>query len=328
MTTQHVQKPGARANHRSVAERVLTTERDALTRLMQDLPADFDRVVDLILGSKGRVILSGMGKSGHIAQKIAATLASTGTPAHFVHPGEASHGDLGMITAADTCILISNSGETAELGDLIAHTRRFSIPIIGISRRADSTLMRAADYHLLLPDAPEACAIGLAPTTSTTLSLALGDALAVAVMEARGFASADFGLLHPGGKLGAQLARVDKLMHTGAALPLVAEDMPMSEVLLVMTSKGFGIAAVVDGDGRLAGVVTDGDLRRNMSQLLTCRCGEIATRDPVTVRADMIAAEAMAILSQKRVTALLVVDDTGLPTGIISIHDLLKAGVA
>ncbi|SFC20453.1 KpsF/GutQ family sugar-phosphate isomerase [Tropicimonas isoalkanivorans] len=312
----------------AVAKRVLDTESNALRRLQSELPEDFASVVEVILGNSGRVIVSGMGKSGHVAQKIAATLSSTGTPSHFVHPAEASHGDLGMITAKDICILISNSGETAELGDLIAHARRFSVPIVGISRAPDSTLMRAADFRLLLPDAPEACLIGLAPTTSTTMSLALGDALAMALMESRGFAPEDFGRLHPGGKLGAQLARIGTLMHGPEALPLVPEDMPMQEVLIVMSSKGFGIAALVGADGRLAGVISDGDLRRNMDGLLTRTSGEIATRSPVTVGEEMLAAEAMALLNERKVTALLVIDGQRRPIGVVGIHDLLRAGVA
>ncbi|MEZ5910822.1 MAG: KpsF/GutQ family sugar-phosphate isomerase [Paracoccaceae bacterium] len=307
--------------------RVLRTEASALVQLAEALPADFAAVVDLILGASGRVIVSGIGKSGHIGRKIAATLASTGTPSYFVHAADASHGDLGMVTRADICLLISNSGEAAELRDLVAHTRRFTIPMIAISSRPDSTLMKAADYRLCLPDAPEACAIGMAPTTSTTMTLALGDALAVALMERRGFVAEDFRDFHPGGKLGAQMARVSQLMHGGDDVPVVTADASMSETLLTMTSKGFGIAAVVEA-GRLAGVISDGDLRRNMNGLMDRTAGEVATRTPVTVTPDSLAAEALALMNARKIGALMVVDDTQAPLGVLHIHDLLRAGVA
>jgi arabinose-5-phosphate isomerase len=310
---------------RSTAARVLRLEGEAVTRMADALPADFQPAVQAILAVKGRVILSGMGKSGHIARKISATFASTGTPSYFVHPAEASHGDLGMITPEDLCILISNSGETSELGDIVAHVARFSIPMIGFSKNPDSTLMKAADYRLTLPAEPEACIIGMAPTTSTTLTLALGDALAVAVMEQRGFLPEHFRTFHPGGKLGAQLATAAQLMHEGAALPLVAEDLPMPEVLLTMTEKGFGIAGVTD-QGRLAGVITDGDLRRNMDGLMDKTAGAVATRNPRSVAPDTLAAEALAMMSG-RITALFVVDRTGVPVGLLHLHDLLRAGV-
>ncbi|WP_102106979.1 KpsF/GutQ family sugar-phosphate isomerase [Oceaniglobus roseus] len=312
----------------ATAARVLETEATALRRLAAEMPEDFEPLVARILTLRGRVIVSGIGKSGHIARKIAATLASTGTPALFVHPAEASHGDLGMIGAEDACLLISNSGETSELSDIITYSRRFSIPLIAISGRADSTLMRAADLRLLLPDAPEACPIGMAPTTSTTMTLALGDALAVALMEARGFAAERFHDFHPGGKLGAQMMRADQLMHTGEALPLVPEDTGMGETLLVMTSKGFGIAAVTDAEGRLAGIVTDGDLRRNMALLMAHTAGQIATRNPVTIGPGTLAAEALAILNARKISVLVVVDDDRRPIGVLHIHDLLRRGVA
>jgi len=313
---------------RAAAARVLTIEGEAVLRMAQELPADFVAAVETILACKGRVILSGIGKSGHVARKIAATLASTGTPSQFVHPAEASHGDLGMVTEVDVCILISNSGETAELGDMISHTRRFSIPMIAISRRADSTLMRAADLKLLLPDAPEACTIGMAPTTSTTLTLALGDALAVALMEQRGFVHEHFRVFHPGGKLGARLAQVHQLMHERDELPLVRADTPMSETLLAMTGKGFGIACVVDAAGRLTGVISDGDIRRHIDGLMGKVAGDIATRTPKTVPPDMLAAEALAVMNDRKVTALVVVDADGRPIGLLRLHVLLKAGLA
>ena len=309
------------------ARRVLGIEARALNQLADELPADFDAALVAILACRGRVIVSGVGKSGHIGNKIAATLASTGTPASFVHATEASHGDLGMVTEQDFCLLISNSGETAELRDIVAHTRRFSIPMAAISSNPDSTLMQAADYKLTLPKAPEACSIGMAPTTSTTLTLALGDALAVALMERRNFRPDDFRVFHPGGKLGAQMATVGQLMHTGDEVPIVAHDMPMQDVLITMTSKGFGTAAVCQ-DGRLMGVVSDGDLRRHMHHLMQKTAGEIATINPITVTKKQFAAEALNIMNMRKISVLVVVDDAHHPVGVIHIHDLLRAGVA
>jgi len=309
------------------ARRVLRIEAAALEQMASELPDDFSAVVDAILKTTGRVIVSGVGKSGHIGNKIAATLASTGTPASFVHATEASHGDLGMVTAADFCLLISNSGETAELRDIVAHTRRFSIPMAAISSKPDSTLMRAADYKLGLPPAPEACHIGMAPTTSTTLTLALGDALAVALMERRNFRPDDFRVFHPGGKLGAQMATVAQLMHSGDELPVVDANMPMQDALITMTAKGFGIAAVCR-DGRLTGVISDGDLRRHMHHLMEKQAGDIASENPVTVSADQFAAEALNIMNTRKISVLMVVDAENMPIGILHIHDLLRAGVA
>lgn len=309
------------------ARRVLGIEARALDQLADELPADFDAALAAILACRGRLIVSGVGKSGHIGNKIAATLASTGTPASFVHATEASHGDLGMVTEQDFCLLISNSGETAELRDIVAHTRRFSIPMAAISSNPDSTLMRAADFKLTLPKAPEACSIGMAPTTSTTLTLALGDALAVALMERRNFRPDDFRVFHPGGKLGAQMATVGQLMHTGDEVPIVAHDMPMQDVLITMTSKGFGTAAVCQ-DGRLMGVVSDGDLRRHMHHLMQKTAGEIASINPITVTKNQFAAEALNIMNTRKISVLVVVDDAHHPVGVIHIHDLLRAGVA
>jgi arabinose-5-phosphate isomerase len=310
----------------AAARRTLQTEADALAHLAGHLPPDFESAVARILDIKGRVIVSGIGKSGHIGRKIAATLASTGTPASFVHCAEASHGDLGMITAQDLCLLISNSGETAELRDIVYHTKRFSIPMIGISSREDSTLMKAATYRLTLPDWPEACPIGMAPTTSTTLALGLGDALAVALMEKRGFRSEDFGVFHPGGKLGAQMKTVSEMMHSGESLPVLPQDAPMHEVLLTMTSKGFGIAALTE-NGVLAGVISDGDLRRNIDTLMDCTPIDIANRTPVTVGPDCLAPEALALANARKIGALLVVDGDNRPIGVLHIHDFLRAGV-
>ena len=309
------------------ARRVLQTEANAILEMVEALPKDFAEVVELILKTEGRVIISGVGKSGHIGRKISATLASTGTPSYFVHAAEASHGDLGMITSQDICLLISNSGETNELRDILLHTRRFNIPMIAISSNMGSTLMQSADFKLNLPNLPEACAIGMAPTTSTTLTLALGDAIAVAVMEQRGFGSEDFLKNHPGGKLGAQLSRVADLMHKGEKVPTVEADTPMSDVLLSMTSKGFGITGVLKG-GILIGVISDGDLRRHRGNLMEKTAGEIATLDPVTITPELFAAQALALLNEKKISALMVVDEAKRPVGIVHIHDLLRAGVA
>jgi arabinose-5-phosphate isomerase len=311
----------------AAGRRVLATEGEALLALGRALPADFAPAVALVHAARGRVILSGIGKSGHVARKIAATLSSTGTPAVFVHAVEASHGDLGTITAGDVVVILSNSGETTELGDLIAYTRRFGIPLIALTGRGESTLARAADLRLTLPAAPEACPIGLAPTTSTTMALALGDALAVAVMERRGFRAEQFGEFHPGGRLGQRLVRVDQLMRGGAALPLVPPAAPMAETLIEMTRAGFGIAGVVEG-GRLAGVITDGDLRRNMDGLMQRTAGEVATRHPVTVPPDLLAAEAVARMNARKITQLFVTDAEGRPLGVLHIHDCLRAGLA
>lgn len=310
-----------------IARSVLAIEAAALTRLAEDLPADFDAVVTRLLTLPGRVIVSGMGKSGHVANKIAATLASTGTPAQAVHPGEASHGDLGMITRNDAVILISNSGETRELADMIAYITRFDIPLIALTKKATSTLARAADHILLMPDAPEACSIGMAPTTSTTMTMALGDALAVALMEARGFDRDSYHAFHPGGTLGAQLLRVSAIMHRGEELPIVAPDTPMSDTLVEMSQKGFGVAAVV-AEGQLQGIITDGDLRRNMVGLMDQSAGQVATANPLTIAPGMLLTEALGEMNRLKRTALLVVDDTGALLGLVHIHDLLRAGVA
>lgn len=310
------------------ARRVFIAEASALRAFADHVPEDFEQVVSLIVKSSGRVIVSGIGKSGHIGRKLAATLSSTGTPAYFLHATEASHGDLGMIGRDDVCILLSNSGETPELQDVLAYTRRFSIPLVAISSRAGSTLMRAADYRLQLFQAAEVCPNGLAPTTSTTMMIALGDALAVALMEVRGFAEHHFRDFHPGGKLGAQLKTVGELVHSGKDLPIVGIATPMGETLLTMTSKGFGIAVVVSSDGRLHGVATDGDLRRHMDNLMERTAGEVATTNPVTAASDMLAAEAMALMNKHKISALVLVDEDSRPIGILHIHDLLRAGVA
>ena len=313
-----------------VGRRVVAREAEALTALECSLGPEFARAVTLLLASRGRVVVSGMGKSGHIARKIAATFASTGTPAQFVHPAEASHGDLGMVTAADVVLLLSNSGETPELADTIAHARRFGIPLIGVAGRAGSTLIQRADVALLLPEAAEACATGIVPTTSTTMMLALGDALAVALMEHRRFTPEEFRTFHPGGKLGARLLKVGDLMHAGAAVPLVREDTPMTEALLVMTQKGFGVVGVTDAADRLTGIVTDGDLRRHMAGLLDLTAEAVMTRTPRTVAPGALAAEALALMNARKITCLFALDpaEGGRVAGILHIHDCLRAGVA
>ncbi len=310
------------------ARHVLTAESAALTELANQLGDVFVKAVRLLVACKGRVVVSGMGKSGHIARKIAATMASTGTPALFVHPGEASHGDLGMIVPDDVVIALSNSGETAELTDLVAYTRRFSIPLIAITRKAHSSLGDAADATLELPNVPEVCPMGLAPTTSTTMQLALGDALAVAALECKGFTAEDFRNFHPGGKLGKILLRVSEIMHSGDELPLVKESDAMSHVLVVMTEKRFGCAGVVDRKGTLTGIITDGDLRRHMKDnLLQKPAAEVMTKNPTVIAPQMLAAEALKILNEKNRTQLLVVEDSK-PVGILHIHDLLRSGIA
>jgi arabinose-5-phosphate isomerase len=311
---------------RATAQRVLQIEGEAVSAMADDLPADFEAVVEAVLATRGRVILSGIGKSGHIARKISSTFASTGTPSAFVHPAEASHGDLGMVMPGDLAILISNSGETAELRDLVAHVARFQIPMVGVSGNPDSTLMQAADYRLTLPAAPEACAIGMAPTTSTTLTLALGDALAVAVMERRGFQPDQFRTFHPGGKLGARLSTVAQLMHGAEELPLVPPGTPMPDTLITMSEKSFGIVGVVE-EGRLVGVISDGDLRRNMDRMMTSTAGEVATPSPRVIAPGDLAAEALAQMSENRITALFVIDAEGRPIGLLHLHDCLRAGL-
>ncbi|MEZ5686438.1 MAG: KpsF/GutQ family sugar-phosphate isomerase [Paracoccaceae bacterium] len=308
----------------ATAREVIAIEAAGLAALGASLDGAFTEAVELILKARGRVIVSGMGKSGHIARKIAATLASTGTPAQFVHPAEASHGDLGMVTEADVALVLSNSGETPELADLIAHTRRFSIPLIGVASRPDSTLLRQADVALVLPQAAEACGTGVVPTTSTTMTLALGDALAVALMAHRGFTSEHFRAFHPGGKLGARLSKVADLMHTD--LPLVAETTPMAEALLVISQKGFGVVGVTDAAGDLVGIVTDGDLRRHMAGLLDNTAGQVMTRAPRTIRPDALAETAVAEMNARKITCLFALEGAR-PVGILHIHDCLRAGV-
>ena len=310
------------------AKKVLQTEADALETLKNDLPNDFSDLVKLILNLNGRVIVSGVGKSGHIGNKIAATLASTGTPAYFVHATEASHGDLGMITEKDLCLLISSSGETSEIFDIVAHARRFSIPVATISSNTESTLVKAADFKLCLPIVEEACPIGMAPTTSTTMMLALGDALAVALMEAKNFNTENFKVLHPGGKLGAKMMMVSQVMHKSDALPLVETQTSMKETLLTMSSRGFGIAAVVNEKDFLVGVITDGDLRRHINDLMSKTAGEIASLSPITVVGETFVVDALKLMQENKITVLIVTSAENKPVGILHIQDLLKVGAA
>jgi len=312
------------------ARRVIAIERDGLDALERAIDEAFAEVVTLVDGLKGRLICAGVGKSGHVARKIAATLASTGTPSYYVHPTEASHGDLGMITPDDAVLALSKSGETKELGDLIAYCRRFSVPLIGMTAKPDSALGRAAGYKMFVPDAQEACGETRAPTTSTTLMMAMGDALAVALLEARGFTAGDFKTFHPGGALGAALATAADIMHTGASMPLIGQDAKMSDVLIEMTTKSFGCAGVLDDSGRLAGIITDGDLRRHMGEgLVDETAGAVMTRGPRVGRADMLAADVLREMTagSVKITHLFIVDGEGKPVGILHLHDLLRIGL-
>lgn len=315
------------------ARRTVQTERAGLDAVLDALNADLGTAlkdaVACIRAAAGRVIVTGMGKSGHVGQKLAATLASTGTPAFFVHPSEASHGDLGMIEREDVIIALSWSGETAELRSIIEYSRRFRVSLIALTSRADSSLASAADVALVLPTAPEACPHGLAPTTSTVMQLAVGDALAIALLEEHGFTAHDFKVFHPGGQLGASLLFVGDIMHGPEDLPLGSQDMPMDAAIVTMTQKSFGCLGVTDADGRLVGILTDGDLRRHMTaDLLSRSVGEVMTRQPATVPADMLASAAMEILNSRKITALFVLDADARPVGIVHIHDLLRAGLA
>ena len=323
-----------RANEGLIASALRTFEAEAggvaaLSAAIRDgLAQPFIAAVERIAEAKGRLIITGMGKSGHIGRKIAATFASTGTPAYFVHPGEASHGDLGMITKDDVIMALSWSGETAELKDLIDYSRRFRIGLIAVTAESDSTLAKSADVALLLPQVREACPHNLAPTTSSLMQLALGDALAVALLESRGFTALDFRGLHPGGRLGAKLKFIRDLMHTGASIPLIARGATMSDAITEMTAKTFGCVGIVDADGRLAGIITDGDLRRHMGDgLLAKKVDEVMTKNPKTVAADQLVSEAIELLNSSKIMAVIVVD-AGTPVGIIHMHDLLRAGVA
>lgn len=329
---QSVTPAGADADL-NAALRVLALEADGIRTLAGSLDGSFSQAVEILAKvgqprSGGRVVVSGMGKSGHIARKIAATLASTGTPAQFVHPAEASHGDLGMITAMDAVLCLSNSGETPELGDLVAHAKRFDVPLIGMVGRAGSTLAQAANVALVLPPMPEACPLGLAPMTSTTVMLALGDALAAALLERKGFTPEQFQVLHPGGKLGKALIKVGDIMHVGDDVPLLHLGAAMREAILTMSAKGFGCVGIVDAQDRLVGIITDGDLRRHIDDDILARTvDEVMTRMPKTIRPQALAAEALGQMNANKITALFVTED-GRLKGIVRVHDILRAGVA
>ncbi|RXT24880.1 KpsF/GutQ family sugar-phosphate isomerase [Rhizobium leguminosarum] len=315
------------------AKRTIETERRGLEALEQafdnGLAAPFTRAVEVIGDISGRVIVTGVGKSGHIGAKLAATFASTGTPAFFVHAAEANHGDLGMIARDDVVLAISKGGESAELKSIISFTRRFSIPLIAITCSEGSSLAAAADIVLLMPNEQEACPNGLAPTTSTLMQLAIGDALAVALLEARGFTATDFHVFHPGGKLGASLMHVADVMHTGERLPLVSQGTPMPEAITVLSRKHFGCVGVLDEDGRLCGIVTEGDMARNLTRnLAELSVDDIMTRTPKTVRPTVLATAALALLNQHHIGALIVIDDDRRPVGLVHFHDLLRIGVA
>jgi arabinose-5-phosphate isomerase len=310
----------------AVGRRVLAVEAQGLVVMADALGDSFAKAVEVLFQAKGRIVCTGVGKSGHVGRKIAATLASTGSSAMFIHATEASHGDLGMIGTDDVVLALSKTGETRELADIIAYAKRFAIPLIGMTARADSALGRACDILLLLPDAPEAAEALNAPTTSTTLQIALGDALAVALLERRGFTPQDFRIFHPGGKLGAMLRTVGDLMHGAEELPLAEESTPMAQALLTMTERRFGCVAVRSPDGKLAGLITDGDLRRHMDGLMTHSAGEVMTRNPLTVAPQTLAAEALRVMNERSVTVLFVVEDAR-PVGVLHIHDLLRAGI-
>lgn len=312
--------------------RVLRLEAKGLDALANSLGEEFSRALDLLTAVSGRITVTGMGKSGHIARKIAATLASTGTPAQFVHPGEASHGDLGMIAPADAVLAMSNSGDTTELNDIILYTRRFGIPLVAMTAKAGSTLAEGADVTLLMPRAPEACPMGLTPTTSTTMMLALGDAMAVALLKRKGFSEKDFQVLHPGGSLGRKLLHVSDIMHGPEILPLCRPDTAMSEAILIMTQGTFGCVGITDDGGALIGIITDGDLRRHMDPgLLAVPAREVMTGPPRTIRSQALAAEALGVMNgvrnERPITSLFVVENDR-PVGIVHIHDCLRAGVA
>jgi arabinose-5-phosphate isomerase len=315
-------------DHLVSARRTLALETAGLQALAASLDGSFTQAVEILAAVNGRVIITGMGKSGHIARKIAATLASTGTPSQFVHPAEASHGDLGMITKEDAILALSWSGESAELLSTISYAKRFAIPLIGMTSQKKSALAQAADIALLLPKVEEACRSTAAPTTSTTMQLALGDALAVALLERKGFTASDFHVFHPGGKLGAALRHVGDIMHKDDELPLTSADAPMSQALIEMSRKSLGCLGIVDASGKLAGIVTDGDLRRHMGpDLLEKHVGDIMNRTPKTVPPTMLVSEALNFLNEKKITSLFVVE-SGKPVGVVHIHDFLRAGVA
>ncbi len=316
-------------NDTEEAKRVINIELNALERLSSGIGLEFINTVNAILNTTGRVILTGMGKSGHIANKISSTFASTGTTSHFVHPAEASHGDLGMITNKDLIIALSNSGDTKELYDILTYSKRNGIKIIGITSKANSTLARNSSIALILPKCEEACPLGLAPTTSTTMMLVLGDAIATTVLKRKGFSAQDFGSLHPGGKLGQQLLTVNSIMHKGSDMPVVFDNSSIQELLLEMSSKGYGCVCVIDRSKKLVGVVTDGDIRRNINgNILDTPITKIMNHRPATISPQTIAQEAIAIMNSKKITSLIVINDDTELVGILHIHDCLKTGLS
>ncbi len=326
--TQPASRTDQGADPLILARDVLELEARGLDQLAASLGGDFLGALDVLSKVSGRVVVTGMGKSGHVARKIAATFASTGTPALYVHPGEASHGDLGMITVDDAVFALSNSGETSELSDLVDYCRRFSIPLISLTGKADSALSRAADVSLVYPAAPEACPMGLAPTTSTTVMLGMGDALAVTLLAMKGFTRDDFQVLHPGGKLGQRLMKVRDLMHGGGAVPLTELGARMDSVLLVMTEKRLGCVGVTDANGRLAGVITDGDLRRHMaSDLMRRTAADVMTTGGRVLAPDVLVSEAVGFMNEHQITNVFVVENAK-PVGVLHIHDCLRAGAA
>lgn len=312
------------STHRVIGRSVVQREAEALIELSGSLGEDFDRAVDALMKTQGRVIVTGIGKSGHVGRKLAATLSSTGTPSFFVHAAEASHGDLGMIKSEDTLFILSNSGKSNELQALINHARRFEVTIIGVASKAESPLMRQADIRLLLPSVPEACPERIAPTTSTTMMLALGDALAVAAMEARGFSLESFIRLHPGGAIGQGFLPVRSVLRRENELPLVTPSTAMRDVVLEMTSAGKGAAGVVDEDGNLVGIITDGDLRRSFDRILIANAGDVMTHNPLTIECDTLVQDAVALMQQAKITVVFVMDreQPRRPIGLVNIHDL------
>lgn len=311
------------------ARRTIDKEIEALNIMRNNLDEKLTTTLDLLQNIKGRVIVTGMGKSGHIGKKIAATLASTGTPAFFVHPAEASHGDLGMLTDKDCVLAISNGGESKELSDIIVYSKRYGIPLIAMTKNPNSSLGKAGDYLLQLPDDGEACPLGLAPTSSTTATVVLGDAIAICLIERRGFSKVDYKQRHPGGKLGAILKKVSDLMHSGNDIPLISDKATMQEALLEMTSKRLGCVGIVDSQQHLLGIITDGDLRRYLSaDVLSKKASDVMTKNPKTIAPDILVAEAVNVLNTKKITQLFVVNEDNIPLGIIHLHDCLQAGVA
>ncbi len=309
------------------ARRVLSVEGHGLAALAASLGTEFVEALDVLCQVSGRVVVTGIGKSGHVGRKIAATFASTGTPAMFVHPAEASHGDLGMITPGDAILALSNSGETSELAHVVVYAKRFEIPLIAVTKKGDSALAKAATVTLVVPDSDEACPMRLAPTTSTTVMMALGDALAVTLFERKGFTANDFQTFHPGGELGRRLVPVADIMHVGSEVPLIDGDAPMAQALVTMTAKRFGCVGIVATDGHLRGIITDGDLRRHMGpDLVGVRAADVMNPDPKTIRPGALASEALGVMNARTITNLFVVDDAQVPVGIVHIHDCLRAG--